>query len=104
MPTKIAGAVSIGATFWVLALVGYQAEEGAVNTPAAIRNLELVYIIGPVACVMIGGLCMVGYKLGAERHAEIRRQLDERDALYDEHPIIEAVTQEAAVRTEPGRA
>ncbi len=47
---------------------------------------------------------MVGYKLGAERHAEIRRQLDERDALYDEHPIIEAVTQEAAVRTEPGRA
>ena len=30
--------------------------------------------------------------------------LDERDALYDEHPIIEAVTQEAAVRTEPGRA
>ena len=104
MTTKIAGAVSIGATFWVLALVGYQAEEGAVNTPAAIRNLELVYIIGPVACVMIGGLCMVGYKLGAERHAEIRRQLDERDALYDEHPIIEAVTQEAAVRTEPGRA
>lgn len=104
MTTKIAGAVSIGATFWVLALVGYKAADGAVNTPEAIRNLELVYIVGPVACVMLGGLCMVGYKLGSDRHADIRRQLDARDALYDEAPIIETLTQAPAARSEPGAA
>ena len=101
--TKIAGALSIGATFWVLELVGYRAEHGAVNTPEAIHNLELVYLIGPVVCVMIGGLCMIGYRLGAEQHAEIRRRLDERDALYDEHGILEPLTAEPAVPTEPGR-
>lgn len=103
MTTKIAGALSIGATFWVLELVGYRAEHGAVNTPEAIHNLELVYLIGPVVCVMIGGLCMIGYRLGAEQHAEIRRRLDERDALYDEHGILEPLTAEPAVPTEPGR-
>ena len=40
---------------------------------------------------------MVGYRLGADRHAEIRRQLDERDALYDSAPIVETVTAEAAI-------
>ncbi|WP_374348817.1 MFS transporter [Phenylobacterium sp.] len=104
MTTKIAGAISIGSTFWVLELVGYKAGEGVSNSAAAIHNLELVYIIGPVVCVMLGGLCMIGYKLGSERHAEIRRQLDERDALYDEAAIIESVTQQPAVRTEPGAA
>ena len=39
---------------------------------------------------------MIGYRLGAERHAEIRRQLDERDALYDEDPGLETITVEAA--------
>jgi hypothetical protein len=50
---------------------------------------------------MLGGACMLGYKLGAERHAEIRRQLDERDALYDESPIIESVAAEPAIAVPP---
>jgi Na+/melibiose symporter-like transporter len=97
MTSKIAGAFSIGLTFMVLDSVGYVAKEGVTNTPQAIHNLELAYLIGPVVFVMLGGACMVGYKLGAERHAEIRRQLDERDALYDEAPIIESVSAEAAI-------
>jgi len=101
MTTKIAGAFSIGLTFFVLDKVGYVATEGVANTPEAIHNLELAYLIGPVVFVMLGGACMIGYKLGAERHAEIRRQLDERDALYDEAPIIESVTAEAAVAVPP---
>ena len=96
MTSKIAGAFSIGLTFWVLDKVGYIAKEGATNTPVAIHNLELAYLIGPVIFVMLGGACMIGYKLNAERHGEIRRQLDERDALYDEAPIIESVSGEAA--------
>jgi Na+/melibiose symporter-like transporter len=104
MTSKIAGAFSIGLTFLVLEAVGYQAKEGVTNTPEAIHNLELAYLIGPIVFVMLGGACMIGYKLGEARHAEIRRQLDERDALYDEKPIIESVSAEAAIATPPGRA
>ena len=38
---KIAGALAIFVSFNVLAAVGYQAKDGAHNTPAAIHNLEL---------------------------------------------------------------
>lgn len=91
---KVAGAFSIFLTFTVLARVGYNAKEGALNTPTAIHNLELAYLIGPIVFVMLGGACFIGYKLDAKNHAEVRRQLDERDALYDEAAIIESVAAE----------
>ena len=83
--TKLAQAGAIVLTFnFALTAVGYNAKEGAHNTPAAIHGLELAYIIGPVVFVMIAGACFIGYRLTSERHAEIRRQLEERDALYGE--------------------
>ena len=115
MTSKIAGAFSIGLTFLVLEAVGSQAKDGVINTPEAIRNLELAYLIGPIVFVMLGGACMIGYGLDARRHAEIRRQLDERDALYTqtvtvetiatENAVIETVTVETAIagRPQPGR-
>lgn len=104
MTTKVAGAFSIGLTFWVLSAVGYNPGVGVENTADAIHKLEIVYLAGPIVFVMIGAFCMIGYRLGAQEHAEIRRQLDARDALYDEAPIIESVTTEAAIPTPPGRA
>jgi len=114
LTNKIAGAFSIFLTFQVLARTGYDARAGAVNTPEAIHNLELAYLIGPIFFVTVGGACFLGYRLSAERHAEIRRQLEARDAaladdtpFYDEAPIIESVTGEAAHPTplvEPRRA
>jgi Na+/melibiose symporter-like transporter len=92
--TKVAGAASIFLTFNVLEQVGYNAKAGAVNTPEAIRGLELAYLIGPVVFVMLGGACFFGYKLTAQRHGEIRAELERRDALYDEAPILQAVTGE----------
>jgi len=99
MTNKITGALSIGLTFSILARVGYAAQEGAANTPDAIRNLELVYLIGPIFFVTLGAVCMIGYPLSAERHAEIRRRLDERDAdavsgRFTEEPVIETLTSE----------
>ena len=44
-------------------------------------GLELVYLITPVIFVMIGGACYIGYKLDHRRHAEIRGELEARDAL-----------------------
>ncbi|HUZ12784.1 MAG TPA: MFS transporter [Caulobacteraceae bacterium] len=81
---KIAAALSIGLTFTILSWVGYQAKEGAHNTPAAIHGLELVYLIGPVGFVMLGGACYIGYKLDHKRHAEIRLALEARDGAIDE--------------------
>jgi Na+/melibiose symporter-like transporter len=56
------------------------AKEGAVNTPEAIRNLGLMFVIGPSAFALIGAGCFVGWRLGPQRHAEIRAELDRRDA------------------------
>jgi GPH family glycoside/pentoside/hexuronide:cation symporter len=95
--TKVAGAFSITLTFNVLAAIGYNPKEGAANGPAQIHGLELAYVIGPIFFVMLGGACFLGYKLTAERHAEIRRQLDERDAAYNEAPVIEGLTGEPGI-------
>lgn len=108
LTNKVAGAFSIWLTFAVLEQVGYQAKAGAVNTPEAIRGLELAYLIGPIVFVMLGGVCMIGYKLGPERTAEIRRLLDEREgAAYDQAPVIDTLDPgEAAIPStlvEPSR-
>ena len=77
--TKVAGAASIFLTYNVLAALGYNPAEGAVNGPEAIAGLRTAFLVGPIIFVMLGGACFIGYRLNAERHAEIRRQLDERD-------------------------
>jgi len=104
MTTKISGALSIGVTFWVLAQVGYRADHSAPNSAYAIRNLEIVFLSGPVIFVLLGACCMIGYKLSAERHADIRRQLDERDALYDETPILQSILLDASSPTSSDRS
>jgi GPH family glycoside/pentoside/hexuronide:cation symporter len=95
---KVAGALSITLSFAVLGAIGYQAKEGVVNTPAAIHGLELVYLIGPVVFVMLGGACYIGYKLDDKRHAEILAALDERDGL-SEAPVLDGLS---GSQTEPG--
>jgi len=89
--TKLAQAGAVLFTFnFALTAVGYQAKQGATNSPEAIRGLELAYIVGPIVFVMIAGGCFIGYRLSATRHAEIRRQLSERDAIA-EGSVLEAL-------------
>jgi hypothetical protein len=38
------------------------------------------FLAGPILFVGFGAICLIGYKLSAERAAEVRRLLDERDA------------------------
>ena len=92
--SKLATAGAIFLTFNVLAAIGYKAQAGAVNTPEAIRGLEIAYIVGPIVFVMAAGACIFGYRLSAERHAEIQRKLEERDALIDPAAGLEALTGE----------
>jgi Na+/melibiose symporter-like transporter len=88
---KVATALSIGFSFKMLDIIGYNAREGAVNTPAAIFGMQMVYIIGPVVFVMLGGACFIGYRLDARRHGEIRAQLALLDSQSPGAPVLEGL-------------
>jgi Na+/melibiose symporter-like transporter len=98
--TKVASAGS-ALTLVVLQVLGYYA--GHQNSAAAIRSLELVYIVVPIVCVMAGGACFIGYRLTPQRHAEIRRELDIRDGLVGPVEAIESLAADAELAT-AGRA
>jgi Na+/melibiose symporter-like transporter len=91
LAAKVASALQLAITFPLLERLGYNPKEGAVNTPAAIHNLELAYIVGPIVFVMLGGACVIGWRLNAAKHADIRRALEERDgAIVSETSIIDS--------------
>jgi Na+/melibiose symporter-like transporter len=80
--TKLATAGAIFLTFQVLSAIGFDPREGAANTPAALRGLEIVFLSGPILFVMLGGVCFLGYPLDQARHAEIRRRLEALDTHH----------------------
>jgi len=80
---KIAAAGAIGLTFPLLQAFGFNPADGAVNTPAAIHNLDLSFLLGPIVFVMLGGACVIGWRLDQTRHDEIRTKLDARDAALE---------------------
>jgi Na+/melibiose symporter-like transporter len=101
LAAKIATAFSIGLTCPLLGWLGYVAKDGYHNTPEAIYRLEWVYIAGPIFFVMLGGACVMGWKLDAQKHADIRTELERRDALvsggalYEEAPILQTLGEPA---------
>ena len=78
--SKVASASAIIISFPLLQALGYVPKLGHANSPAAIRGLGLVFVGGPIFFVMCGALFMLGWRLTATRHAEIRAALDARDA------------------------
>lgn len=89
---KAGSAITVAVSFAILGMVGYDASEGATNTAAAIRGLELCYVFAPVILVFAGAASLLGYKLNAARHAEIRRELDARDAIVAEAELLETAS------------
>jgi Na+/melibiose symporter-like transporter len=85
--TKIGTSITSGVTFGVLALVGYQAHENVQNTPEAIFGLEMVYLFAPIVFVFIGAMSVIGYKLDAKAHGEIRQKLAEREFAAAEESL-----------------
>jgi Na+/melibiose symporter-like transporter len=83
LASKIAAAFSIGLTFPLLQRLGYNPAEHAANTVEAIHNLSIAFIAGPIVFVMLGGACVIGWRLDAGRQAEIRTALDARDAAFE---------------------
>ncbi|HEY3799110.1 MAG TPA: MFS transporter [Caulobacteraceae bacterium] len=99
--TKIGTAITLPVTYSVLAAVGYQTAPGAINTAGAIRGLTDCYVFAPIIFVLIGGACMIGYKLDAKRHAGIREQLALRDAGLAVGDLVGALAHEVIVPPTP---
>ena len=94
LTNKIAAGVGIALTFWALGQTGYDPKLAAGNSPEAIQSLLLVFLAGPIVFVSLGALSLVGYGLTADRAAEVRRLLDERDAFNDPAAALEGLTGE----------
>ncbi len=79
--SKVGGALTVAATFPLLGRLGFRAAEGAINTPAAIHGLVLIYLLMPLLFLAAGILVLRGYRLDAARHAMVRAELDCRDQV-----------------------
>jgi len=84
MTGKLTSAFAIGLSYSLLSMIGFSTAEGAVHSPASIQALSLVFLLGPIGFVMLGGLFFIGYKLDSSRHADIRAALEARDAAAAE--------------------
>ena len=78
---KLAAAGALAISYPLLVMVGYDPKLAGHNTPAALDGLTLIFIVGPIFWVILGGLCFIGWRLDARRHAQIRSELEARDAM-----------------------
>jgi GPH family glycoside/pentoside/hexuronide:cation symporter len=75
---KTATAVAIGVALPLVAVLGFR--PGAANAPEALLGLKLVFALGPALAHAASAALIAGFPLDAERHADIRRALDDRDS------------------------
>ena len=87
---KLAAAGAVIIAYPLLAAIGYQPTLGAHNTASALNGLTIVFITGPIFWVVLGGLCFLGWKLDARKHATIREELEARDEMLAQHGALDA--------------
>jgi len=76
---KLGAALAVGACFLVLEQVfGFVDRAG--NTPEAIHGVLVTYCVGTGIGLFLAYLPMINYPLNSAKHADIRRQLNEREA------------------------
>jgi Na+/melibiose symporter-like transporter len=78
--TKVGSALGVAITFPLLSLLGFAAGDGAHNSAAALRGLELTFALLPIVFVVLGALTLVGYRLTETRHGAVRAALAARGA------------------------
>ncbi len=88
---KIASTVSVGVAYTLLPLFGFNATEGGANTAQAMFGLQALYLVPPVACVLLGGVAMFGYRLDETRHGEIRSALQARERSVSVEAALESL-------------
>lgn len=93
---KIGPALMTGLALYILSLVDFDITLGAGNSRESLWTLAILYAIVPAFTGLLTAWVIRGYRLDSAAHAEIRRQLDERDAT--------ARAEEAAGGAESGKS
>lgn len=75
---KIGGALAVTSTI-ILSGLGFNPANPALSTDLSMQGLLAMYAIVPGVIGLLAAACMIGYPLSEERHAEILRQLGDRD-------------------------
>lgn len=76
---KLGAALAVGICFWVLEN-SFGFDPKVVNTPEAINGVLVTYCFGTALGLFVAYLPMINYPMTSEKHAEIRAQLDAREA------------------------
>jgi Na+/melibiose symporter-like transporter len=77
---KLGSSLAVVIIYPILDMVGFNPKPGAHNTAEALQGLSMSYVFAPIVLVTVGSLCLIGYKLSAERQSEIRKALEELEA------------------------
>lgn len=77
---KLGSSLAVVIIYPILDMVGFNPKPGAHNTAEALQGLSMSYVFAPIILVTVGSLCLIGYKLSAERQSEIRKALEELEA------------------------
>ncbi len=75
---KVGAAVSVGITYSLLALVGFDPAHD--NSPEAIEGLRLIFALLPIAFLVAAFALIWNYPIGSAEQADIRRRLMEKQA------------------------
>ena len=79
LSAKLGPAIGIGIALPLIAWLGFAA--GPHNSPSALEGLKTVFALGPALAHIIATLIIWRFPLDEAAHAEIRRALDQRDAI-----------------------
>jgi Na+/melibiose symporter-like transporter len=103
--SKVGSTLSVIITFSILAVFGFNAKEGVVNTGVPLDALIGCYVVVPILTMFVGAAALWGYKLDAKRHDGIRADLAARDANFERDAIAGAAGVIASLGgTEPSLA
>lgn len=81
---KIGSAIMVGVALYILSLLHFDMKAGSGNSTEGLTTLALLYAVLPASTGLLTAWIIRGYRLDAAAHAEIRRQLDARDARLRE--------------------
>ena len=76
LSSKLAGGLMLGASYTVLAWIGF--EPGAENTQTAIDGVRYLIVFTPIAAYVLVLLLMWKYPIDRDRQKELRRIIEER--------------------------
>jgi GPH family glycoside/pentoside/hexuronide:cation symporter len=80
---KATSSVGAAIAMFGLALFGFNASPGAVNGPDELFGLRFLFSTFPSLFFLTGALIVWNYPITAERHEQIRRQIEENAARRD---------------------